>query len=141
MSTETLAEVYVDVVINAAHQLPHVHPKHRCRNMHGHDFRIRIVVQGRVNRDCDEARIVQPGEVGMVIDYDRVLEAWGPLFEKLDHRVLNDVEGLENPTCENLAVWILRRTPSWVCRVEVSTTMQGGAGGAVVRRVDLGAVS
>lgn len=73
----------------------------------------------------------------MVADYDRLLALWKPLYEQLDHVVLNEVEGLENPTCENLAIWILRRTPGWICRVEVSTKLPIGHGGCVVRRVDL----
>lgn len=139
MSTETLAEVYVDVTITSAHRLPHVALSHRCVKMHGHDFRIRIVGQGPVlqEREADLLKGQWETEAGMVADYDRVLALWKPLYEQLDHVVLNDVEGLENPTCENIALWILRRTPDWICRVEVSTTVVGGQGGCVVRRVDL----
>lgn len=128
------ADVYVDVVITSAHRLPHVAPTHRCRNLHGHDFRIRIVGEGIVfsPSECENEN-----ELGMVADYDRILELWKPLYEQLDHVVLNEVEGLENPTCENLAIWILRRTPKWIARVEVATTVAGGQGGCIVHREDL----
>ena len=35
--------------------------------------------------------------------------AFKPLFERLDHHYLNEIEGLENPTSENLARWIWNR--------------------------------
>jgi 6-pyruvoyltetrahydropterin/6-carboxytetrahydropterin synthase len=43
------------------------------------------------------------------MDFADVKEAFGPLFEQLDHQYLNEVPGLENPTSENLARWIWRR--------------------------------
>lgn len=137
MSDTPPAEIYIDVVITSAHRLPHVHSSHRCHNMHGHDFTIRIAARGTVRPLYHDNPREDSYEAGMVADYDRLLIAWKPLCAMLDHHVLNEVEGLENPTCENLAIWILRRTPQQVCRVEVSTTMPGGRGGCVVHRVDL----
>lgn len=46
---------------------------------------------------------------GWVQDFGEISAAFKPLYQKLDHNYLNDIEGLENPTSENLARWIWPR--------------------------------
>jgi len=79
----------------AAHLLPKVREGHKCARLHGHSFRIELTIAGPVDE-----------ETGWFIDYADLHDAWAPLYDALDHRYLNDVEGLENPTSENLARWI-----------------------------------
>ena len=48
-----------------------------------------------------------PGaETGWIMDFGDVKAAFQPIYDRLDHHYLNDIPGLENPTSENLAVWI-----------------------------------
>lgn len=82
----------------AAHFLPTFPEGHKCRRMHGHSFRVDVVVAGDV-----------PAEAGYLIDYGEMKEALGPVKVQLDHYLLNEIEGLENPTAENLARWIFDR--------------------------------
>ena len=82
----------------AAQTLPNLPEGHKCRQMHGHSFKVEIVVEGEV----DET-------VGWVYDHARLTGAMAPLMELLDHSYLNEVEGLENPTIENMAAWFWRR--------------------------------
>lgn len=82
----------------AAHLLPHLPLEHKCRRLHGHSFRAEIVVTGEADP-----------HLGWVMDYADISEAFKPLWEQLDHRYLNEVPGLENPTSENIAVWIWRK--------------------------------
>ena len=82
----------------AAHSLPRLPRTHKCRRLHGHSFQVEIVVEG----DCDP-------ELGWVMDYAELARIFRPLWEKLDHRHLNEVRGLENPTSENIAAWLWRR--------------------------------
>ena len=82
----------------AAHLLPHLPQNHKCRRLHGHSFSAEIVVEG----PCDPA-------LGWVMDYADISKAFRPLWEKLDHYYLNEVEGLANPTSENIAIWIWKR--------------------------------
>jgi 6-pyruvoyltetrahydropterin/6-carboxytetrahydropterin synthase len=51
---------------------------------------------------------LEPG-LGWVMDYADISAAFKPLWEQLDHRYLNEVRGLENPTSENIAIWIWDR--------------------------------
>ncbi|AXS39819.1 6-carboxytetrahydropterin synthase QueD [Breoghania sp. L-A4] len=83
----------------AAHRLPKVPQTHRCHRMHGHSYRVELVLDGPVDP-----------ETGFVVDFFDVEAAFGPLLLRLDHYCLNEVEGLENPTAENIAVWIWQRT-------------------------------
>ena len=82
----------------AAHWLPNVPEGHRCRRMHGHSYRVELQLEAPVD----------PG-TGFVVDFFDVEAAFGPLLARLDHHCLNDIEGLENPTAENIAVWIWDR--------------------------------
>jgi len=82
----------------AAHLLPRLPRTHKCRRLHGHSFKVEIAVFG----DCDP-------RLGWLVDYADLSTAFKPIWQKLDHYYLNDIPGLENPTSENLAVWIWRR--------------------------------
>jgi 6-pyruvoyltetrahydropterin/6-carboxytetrahydropterin synthase len=82
----------------AAHLLPRLPESHKCRRLHGHSFKVEVVIAG----ECDR-------EMGWLLDYAEISDAFKPLWEQLDHRYLNEVPGLENPTSENIAVWIWER--------------------------------
>ena len=82
----------------AAHLLPRLPKSHKCRRLHGHSFQVDIVVTGT----CDP-------ELGWVMDYAAVSAAFNPLWRRLDHRYLNEIPGLENPTSETIAAWIWKR--------------------------------
>jgi len=79
----------------SAHRLPKVPPGHKCARLHGHSFKVELAIEGPVNP-----------ETGWFIDFGDLFDAWKPLHDKLDHFYLNEIEGLENPTSENLARWI-----------------------------------
>jgi 6-pyruvoyltetrahydropterin/6-carboxytetrahydropterin synthase len=110
--------IYKVFSIEAAHRLPNVPPGHKCGRLHGHSFRVEIHVSGRVERGS-----------GWVMDFADLKEAFQPVFDELDHHYLNEVEGLSNPTSENLAVWIWQRLRSALpalCKVVVCETCTSG---------------
>jgi 6-pyruvoyltetrahydropterin/6-carboxytetrahydropterin synthase len=82
----------------AAHLLPRVPAGHKCARLHGHSFKVELCIRGPVDPDT-----------GWFIDYGDLDELWGPIHDLVDHRYLNDVPGLENPTSENLACWLWNR--------------------------------
>ncbi len=82
----------------AAHLLPCFPEAHKCRRLHGHSFRVDVVVEGEVD----------PSK-GYLVDYGEIKQACEPLRVQLDHHYLNDIAGLENPTSEMVAVWLWDR--------------------------------
>lgn len=81
--------------LDAAHWLPEVPEDHKCRRLHGHTYTITLGLEG----DLDD-------RLGWVQDYGEISAAFAPLYARLDHHCLNEIEGLENPTAEVLAVWL-----------------------------------
>lgn len=91
-------EIHKEFNFEAAHRLPNVPPDHKCARLHGHSFRVVIHVRGAVD-----------ATTGWVIDFGDIKDAFQPLYDQLDHYYLNDIAGLENPTSENLSIWIWER--------------------------------
>ena len=88
-------EIFKVFQIEAAHRLPNVPAEHKCARLHGHSFKIEVHVSGEVDPAA-----------GWVQDFAELSAAFAPLYARLDHHYLNDIDGLENPTSENLAIWI-----------------------------------
>src|SRR5580704_12992963 len=88
-------EIFKEFRFEAAHRLPNVPAGHKCARLHGHSFAIEVHVAGQLD-----------AELGWVMDFADIKSAFAPVFERIDHRYLNEVPGLENPTSEHLARWI-----------------------------------
>lgn len=82
----------------AAHRLPQAPEGHKCRRLHGHSFKVELACAGEVDP-----------RTGWLIDFAEIKAAFEPIYNQLDHRCLNDIDGLENPTAEILAKWIWTR--------------------------------
>jgi len=111
-------EIFKEFRLEAAHRLPRVPSDHKCFRLHGHSFRVAVHVAGQV----DPAH-------GWVCDFADISKAFAPVFEQLDHRYLNEVAGLENPTSEVLAEWIwqrLRPVLPGLTRITVHETCTSG---------------
>lgn len=90
-----IVELKKEYRFEAAHRLPRVPPGHKCSRMHGHSYRVELLVTGKVDP-----------ESGWLVDFGVLDEVWMELHDRLDHRTLNDVPGLENSTCEVLSAYI-----------------------------------
>jgi len=102
------------MAFEAAHWLPTFPEGHKCRRMHGHSFVVDVIVEGEVNE----------GQ-GYLMDFGEIKAACQPIEDQLDHRLLNEIDGLENPSAEMLARWIydrLKPSLSLLSRVRVRET-------------------
>jgi 6-pyruvoyltetrahydropterin/6-carboxytetrahydropterin synthase len=110
--------IFKEFHFDAAHFLPNAPIGHKCREMHGHTYRLRIAVKGQPQPDS-----------GWLLDFTDLKHAVTPVIELLDHHCLNNVPGLENPTCELLAIWIwdklLPAMPN-LARIELYETISSG---------------
>jgi 6-pyruvoyltetrahydropterin/6-carboxytetrahydropterin synthase len=90
-----IVELMKEYRFEAAQRLPMVPAGHKCARVHGHSYKVELLVTGPVNP-----------QTGWLIDFGVIDDGWAPLHDRLDHHYLNDVPGLENSTCENLAAYI-----------------------------------
>ena len=87
-------KLFKEFTFEAAHKLPMVPKDHKCFNLHGHSFKVKITIEGEVN------------EMGWVMDFSIVKKICKPIIDELDHKYLNEIEGLHNQTSENIAIWL-----------------------------------
>ena len=89
-----------------------------CSRMHGHNWKVEV-----------EVTATKLDDVGMGIDFKLIKNATKDVAKKLDHRYLNEIEGLENPTSEVLARWIWQRLEPnlpGLRRIELAETCRTG---------------
>jgi 6-pyruvoyltetrahydropterin/6-carboxytetrahydropterin synthase len=90
--------IYKEFHFEAAHRLPSAPAGHPNARVHGHSFRVRVAIEGEPDPDT-----------GVVVPFDDLEAAVRDGREALDHRMLNDVEGLSAPTLERIAIWLWDR--------------------------------
>ena len=84
-----------DFTFDSAHFLPNTPPGHKCGRLHGHTYYITLGIKGSLEDNTD-----------WVMDFAEIKKIVNPLIDSLDHRLLNDILGLENPTAEVIAIYI-----------------------------------
>lgn len=108
-----------DFYFSAAHSLSKVRDDHKCKCLHGHNYRVRIECSSQELDDKD-----------MVIDFDDIKVVVKPLINMLDHKNINDVVGYDNTTAEWLCQWIAKKIDhrlNGLSAVEVWETQTCGA--------------
>lgn len=91
------AEIIKEFRFEAAHFLPLVPENHQCKRMHGHSYKVVIRAEGPIDE-----------KMGWVMDLCELNHAFAPIAKQLDHQLLNEIDGLENPTGEHVALWIFQ---------------------------------
>jgi len=110
--------VYKKFNVESARSLPNVPETHPCYQLHGHSFKIIISVKGQLDK-----------HTGFVTDFQEIENAFNPIKKKLDHSFLNKIEGLSNPTSENICIWIWDKIESSIpniCEIEIKETDSTG---------------
>lgn len=115
-------EIFREFTFEAAHRLPNLPPEHKCTRLHGHSYRVIVAVAGPIDN-----------ELGWVMDFGDIKAAFRPIELQLDHYYLNEIDGLENPTSENLAVWIWNRLVVQLPQLTALTVRETCTSGCVYR--------
>lgn len=114
-----MIEIYKEFVFDSAHWLPNVPEGHKCKNLHGHTYHLKIVLRGEVGK-----------QDGWVADFGDIKATVNKVLKMVDHKLINEVDGLENPTCELFCMWWFKKLKSSLpelVRVELSETPTSGA--------------
>ncbi|MGY2129394.1 6-carboxytetrahydropterin synthase QueD [Blastococcus sp. SYSU DS0617] len=120
-----MTEIWRTFSFDAAHYLPKVPAGHKCGGMHGHTYSVEVRLRGEVD-----------AVTGWVRDFGDLKEAFRPLEQELDHKVLNDVPGLDNPTSELLARWLWQRLRPTLPELYSVTVSETPTSGVVYRDAD-----
>ncbi|HRO45605.1 6-carboxytetrahydropterin synthase QueD [Agriterribacter sp.] len=110
--------IFKDFTFDAAHFLPGLPAAHKCATLHGHTYHLRIYAEG-----------IPGAQSGWVIDFGEIKKSVHLILEQLDHTCLNNIPGLENPTCELIAIWIWQRLKPLLqplARIELRETPTSG---------------
>ena len=110
--------VYKKFHIESARSLPNLPNEHPCSQVHGHSFEIILKVSGELNE-----------KTGFIIDFQEIEDSFDPIRKLLDHAYLNNIKGLENPTSENMCLYIWENIKSslpGIIEVEIKETAETG---------------
>ena len=111
-------EIYKTMHFDAAHRLTGVPPTHKCSAMHGHGFEVQVFLRGPVDP-----------QTGFIMDFGDLAHVCEPVLNQLDHSILNEIEGLGNPTSENMSVWlwnILKPQLPLLSKIVIKETQNSG---------------
>lgn len=93
-----LFEIEKDFQFEAAHYFGHDDANDLFKQLHGHSFKGKVTLRGPAQSDK-----------GWVRDLWKIEQTIKAVVEPLDHSLLNEVEGLEQPALEQIAHWIFVR--------------------------------
>ena len=110
--------IFKKFTFDSAHFLPNVPDGHKCKNIHGHTYHLTVYFEGSL----------QP-ELEWLMDFAEIKTKIKPVIDRIDHKLLNDLPGLENPTCERIAVWLwdeIKPKITQLKRIELHETPTSG---------------
>lgn len=112
-------QIFKQFTFDSAHFLPHVPDGHKCKELHGHTYRLSVYVEGELENKLD-----------WVMDFAEMKNVIDPVVKSIDHKLLNNISGLENPTCEIIAIWLWNKIKPEVpllTKIELHETPTSGA--------------
>jgi 6-pyruvoyltetrahydropterin/6-carboxytetrahydropterin synthase len=91
-------EVAVEQSFASAHALRNY--KGRCENVHGHNWKVRVVIEGE-----------KLDLTGMLVDFLDVKSLLNEILDRIDHQFLNEIPPFDviNPSAENIAEYFYQQ--------------------------------
>ncbi len=91
-------EVAVEQSFASAHALRNY--KGRCENVHGHNWKVRVVIEGE-----------KLDATGMLVDFLDVKSFMAEILDRIDHQFLNEIPPFDvvNPSAENIAEYFYQQ--------------------------------
>ena len=110
--------IFKKFTFDSAHSLPNVPDGHKCKAVHGHTYQLTIYIENELVENLD-----------WVMDFAVVKKVVKPIIDIVDHKYMNDIKGLENPTCERIAIWLWDRIKAGIPtlkKIELNETPTSG---------------
>ena len=110
--------IYKQFTFDSAHFLPNVPVNHKCRATHGHTYKLTVFIEGDLIKELE-----------WIADYNDLKKVIQPVIEIIDHQLLNNIPGLENPTSEILVIWLWNKIKPlfpMLKRIELNETPTSG---------------
>jgi len=110
--------IFKQFSFDSAHFLPNIPDGHKCKETHGHTYRLIVYFEGDLEKNFD-----------WVMDFADIKKVIDPIVKSIDHKLLNNIQGLENPTCEIIAVWLWNKIKAKIPilkKVELFETFTSG---------------
>ena len=110
--------IFKKFTFDSAHSLPNVPDGHKCKEVHGHTYHLTVFIEGELD-----------SKLGWVMDFAVIKDVIKPIVDIIDHKYMNDIEGLENPTCEIIAKWLWDRIKPGIpmlTKIELNETPTSG---------------
>lgn len=112
-------QIFKQFTFDSAHFLPNVPEGHKCKEIHGHTYRLVVYMEGDLVEHLE-----------WVMDFAELKKAIEPVIKAIDHKLMNNIHGLENPTCEMIAIWLWNqikpKVPALI-KIELHETPTSGA--------------
>ena len=70
-------EIYKEFSFDSAHFLPNVPDGHKCKEMHGHTYKLKVFIRGELDP-----------KLGWIMDFKDLKEALLPVIDQLDHKII-----------------------------------------------------
>ena len=112
-------KIFKSFTFDSAHFLPNVPDGHKCKAVHGHTYRLTVFLEGELDENLQ-----------WVLDFSELKKVMNPILDSVDHKLLNEIEGLENPTCEVITMWLWHKIKAkmpLLTKVELYETPTSGA--------------
>ena len=113
-------KIYKKYYFDAAHYIPNFKEGHKNRKIHGHSYELKVILIGETKKKS-----------GWIMDLDELDLYLNKVLNKLDHSLLNEIEGLHNPTCENIAKWIWKILKKEIKNLECIEIYRPRVGGCI----------
>ena len=110
--------LFKQFTFDSAHFLPNVPDGHKCKEIHGHTYHLKVWIEGDLEPHYE-----------WVMDFAVLKKAVEPVIKSIDHKLMNNLPGLENPTCERIAIWLWDKIKPQIPqlkRVELNETPTSG---------------
>ena len=98
MASNLTFEIEKDFQFEAAHYFGHADANDLFKKIHGHSFAGTVRIEGDAQED--------KGWIRDLWKIDQIIQA---VIKPLDHSILNEIEGLDQPALEQIAKWIFER--------------------------------